>query len=147
MSATDTGAGEWCGPTRQLKNSQLLALQNKSRSVVVSENLRVDVEVAREDEVVMLVNKPPESSAVMGSRVDALPEAVVLEPCSSGSSPLGARNLERISMPALEKPRVKLGSGSMYPVHRDTLRPLRVLLVMLVILAIAAGVAVTALVV
>jgi hypothetical protein len=134
MSATNP-AGEWCGPTRQLKNSQLLALQNKSRSVIVSENLRVDVEVARDDEVVVLVSKPPESAAVIGSGVDALPEAVVLEP---------PRNLERVSMPALEKPREKLGSGSSYPVHRDTLRPLRVLLVFLVI---AAGIAVTALVV
>jgi hypothetical protein len=122
MSATETVGGEWCGPTRQLKNSQLNQLVHKSRKII-TENLRVVVEVTREDEAVLLVNKPPEDAAVIGAKVDALPEAVVLE------------------IEPLERRRETHGSGSMYPMHRDTLRPLRILLLLLVISAAVTGAA------
>jgi hypothetical protein len=122
MSATETVGGEWCGPTRQLKNSQLNQLVHKSRKII-TEDLRVVVEVTREDEAVLLVNKPPEDAAVIGAKVDALPEAVVLE------------------IEPLERRRETHGSGSMYPMHRDTLRPLRILLLLLVISAAVTGAA------
>lgn len=108
--------GEWCAPTRELKNSKLLKLVHQTRKIITDTGRADVVEVTPQDEVVLLVNRKP----------DEVVEA-------RGSRP----ELERSAI----APITMLPDGSLasYPVYRDKLRPVRLAIaVMLPLTAIAA---------
>jgi hypothetical protein len=146
---TDAG-GEWCGPTRELENGQLASLVHKSRKVV-TEKVESDVAIETSDEeVVLLVNKPPlgATSMVMGETIDALPEATVLrEPCLEDELfDEVICDVEPVAL--ISPPRARPDSAaSSYPTHRDTLRPVRIVLLILLVVMIGAGATVAAFVV
>jgi len=75
ISKNVIATGDWCAPTRELKNSQLLKLVHKSRKII-RETLQ-PVAVERDGDVVMLVDKKP-------SKVDGLEEAQLIEVTGSG---------------------------------------------------------------
>jgi hypothetical protein len=147
--ATDTqGGGEWCGPTRELENAQLVSLVHASRKILTTETLRVDVEVTNDDdEVVMLVNKPPADAPVLGAKIDALPEAsaVVLDPDELFDEVIC--DVEPVIVEPPRAPSRASSSALLYPMHRDTLRPVRIVLLVLLVALIGAGATVAALVV
>lgn len=50
--------GEWCAPTRELKNSKLLELVHQTRTIITDTG-RADA-VEAQDDVVLLVDRKPE---------------------------------------------------------------------------------------
>jgi hypothetical protein len=52
--------GEWCAPTRELKNSKLLKLVHQTRKIITDTGRADAVEVTPQDDVVLLVNRKPE---------------------------------------------------------------------------------------
>jgi len=110
-------AGEWCAPTRELKNSKLLKLVHQTRKIITDTGRADAVEVTPQDDVVLLVNRKPDEPVV-----DA-----------RGSRP----QLDRSAIAPISM--LPDGSLASYPVYRDRHRRLRVALaVMLPLTAIAA---------
>jgi hypothetical protein len=129
--------GEWCKPTRELKNSKLLKLVHQSRKII-TEPVRTDVEVMpQQEDAVVLVNRKPEPP------VTDAPEAIVI---ATVVAPTAEELIERPSRENLD--RVALapftvdaeGSAAQYPVYRDRLRPLRVAIAVTLPLAAVAAV-------
>jgi len=104
--------GEWCAPTRELKNSKLVKLVHQTRKIITDTGRADAVEVTPQDDVVLPVNRKPEV------------ERPVLERCAI--APIT---------------QLADGSLASYPVYRDKLRPVRLALAVIVPLtAIAAAV-------
>jgi hypothetical protein len=94
--------GEWCAPTRELKNSKLLKLVHQTRKII-SDRATAEVEVSQQEDVVLLVNRKPD------------------EVVSAPRPPLERSAIAPISLLAD-------GSVASYPVYRDKFRPLRLAL-------------------
>ncbi len=108
--------GEWCAPTRELKNSKLLKLVHQTRKIITDTGRADAVEVTPQEDVVLLVNRKPEEE--------------VCEPARE--------KLERSAIAAISL--LPDGSLASYPVYRDSWRPLRVALAVAVPLAAVAAV-------
>jgi hypothetical protein len=112
--------GEWCAPTRELKNSKLLKLVHQSRKII-TDRAPSEIEVTPEDDVVVLVNRKPEPP------VTAAPEAVVI------ASEIAPEHRPRALS---QNPEC---SAAQYPVYRDRFRPLRVAITVTVPIAAVAA--------
>ncbi len=112
--------GEWCAPTRELKNSKLLKLVHQTRRIITETGRADAIEVTPEDEVVLLVNRKP--------RVDQNK----LERDKRERSKRERSMIAPISLLAD-------GSIASYPVYRDSFRPLRVAFVVMVPFAAVAA--------
>ncbi len=130
ISKNVLGEGEWCAPTRELKNSKLLKLVHQTRKII-TDRATTETEVTTEqDDVVMLVNRKPEAIAEgtqPGFEVD-----VELD-----ESPARDK-LERSAIAPISL--MPDGSVASYPMYRDTLRPVRLALAVLLPLAAVAAV-------
>jgi hypothetical protein len=119
--------GEWCKPTRELKNSKLLKLVHQSRKII-TERVRTDVEVLpQQEDVVVLVNRKPDDSIT-----DAASKAIVIAVVPP-SEPVELPSLERVAVAPFTLDAE--GSAAQYPVYRDRLRPLRLALAVMLPLA------------
>lgn len=116
-------AGEWCAPTRELKNSKLLKLVHQSRKII-TERAPSEIEVMPQDDVVMLVNRKPELPSTTA------PEAVVI---AAVLEPVERPSRDRVAIAPLTI--TADGSAAQYPVYRDRLRPVRVAIALTVPLA------------
>lgn len=109
--------GEWCAPTRELKNSKLLKLVHQTRKIITDPGRADAVEVTPQEDVVLLVSRKPDD----------------------GDSDRQSRDkLERSAIAPISL--LADGSVASYPVYRDPLRPLRLALAMMVPLAAVAAV-------
>ncbi len=103
--------GEWCAPTRELKNSKLLELVHQTRKIVTDTGRADAVEVTPQDDVVLLVKRKPMVERPLLERTAIAPITLLPD-----------------------------GSLASYPVYRDKLRPVRLALAAVVSVTAIAGV-------
>ena len=93
--------GEWCAPTRELKNSKLLKLVHQTRKIITDTGRADAVEVTPQEDVVLLVNRKPDEEASSDRPSRDMLERSAIAPISLLAD----------------------GSIASYPVYRDSLRP------------------------
>lgn len=109
--------GEWCAPTRELKNSKLLKLVHQTRKIITDTG-RAQTVVTPQEDIVLLVNRKPDEE-----------------------TPNDRPSRDKLERSAIA-PISLLADGSIasYPVYRDSLRPVRLALAVMVSLAAVAAV-------
>ncbi|MBA2542173.1 MAG: hypothetical protein H0V17_21210 [Deltaproteobacteria bacterium] len=131
--------GEWCAPTRELKNSKLLKLVHQSRKII-TETTPCVVEVTPQEDVVMLVNRKPEPpvtdapEAIVAAIVT--PEPEVDEVAAERREAIARTEIARVAIAPFTVDAE--GSAAQYPVYRDRFRSLRVAFALMSLAAVAA---------